>query len=29
MDYYQASDAERAVDCAVRILDWLNALVAD
>jgi len=29
MDYYQASDSEHAVGCAIRILDWLNALVAD
>jgi HEPN domain-containing protein len=29
MDYYQASDAGRAVDCAARILAWLDAVAAE
>ena len=28
VDYYLAADAERAVDCATRVLEWLNAIAA-
>lgn len=29
MDYYRASDAEDAVACAARILDWLDAFTTE
>ncbi len=29
MDYYRTSDAEHAVDCAARILAWLDAIAAE
>ncbi len=28
MDYYAAADADAALDCARRILDWLDDLAA-
>lgn len=28
MDYYSASDSERAINCAGKVLEWLDALAA-